>query len=59
MRRESFVAQSEVGIGAAYLFNDLGEPEIDQRGGALQGDLKGDYKTKYAYMTPFNRPSRF
>jgi len=33
----------DVTVGVAYEYADLGEAEIDQEGGSLQGPLKGEY----------------
>ena len=33
----------DVTVGVAYEYTDLGEAEIDQEGGPLQGPFKGDY----------------
>ena len=33
----------DVTVGVAYEYTDLGEAEIDQEGGPLQGPLKGEY----------------
>ena len=33
----------DVTVGVAYEYADLGEAEIDQEGGPLQGPLKGEY----------------
>lgn len=43
-----------VTLGAAYTYIDLGEAKIDQQGGALQGDLKGDYKTNHVHALALN-----
>ena len=46
-------------LGAAYTYIDLGDAEIDQEGGALQGDLKGDYKTNHIHALALNLIWRF
>jgi long-chain fatty acid transport protein len=48
-----------VTVGAAYTYIDLGEAEIDQQGGALQGNLKGDYKTNHVHVLALNLIWRF
>ena len=35
----------DVTVGLAYEYLDAGDAGIDQKGGPLQGDLKGDYGT--------------
>ena len=35
----------DVTLGAAYEYLDLGDGNINQTGGNLRGDLKGDYQT--------------
>jgi long-chain fatty acid transport protein len=41
-------------LGAAYTYVDLGDAKIDQQGGALQGNLKGDYKTNNIHALAVN-----
>jgi len=48
-----------VTLGAAYTYIDLGEAEIDQQGGPLQGNLKGDYKTNHVHILALNLIWRF
>jgi long-chain fatty acid transport protein len=48
-----------VTLGAAYTYIDLGEAKIDQQGGALQGNLKGDYKTNNVHILALNLIWRF
>lgn len=48
-----------VTIGGAYTYIDLGDAEIDQQGGALQGNLKGDYRTNHVHTLAFNLIWRF
>jgi long-chain fatty acid transport protein len=46
-------------LGAAYEYLDAGKAKIDQQGGALQGDLKGDYKTNEIHVFNVNVIWRF
>ncbi len=48
-----------VTIGGAYTYIDLGDAEIDQQGGPLQGNLKGDYKTNHVHTLALNLVWRF
>jgi long-chain fatty acid transport protein len=48
-----------VTLGAAYTYVDLGDAKIDQQGGALQGALKGDYKTDSMHVVALNLIWRF
>lgn len=48
-----------VTIGGAYTYIDLGDAEIDQQGGPLQGNLKGDYKTNHVNTLALNLIWRF
>jgi long-chain fatty acid transport protein len=48
-----------VTLGAAYEYLDAGEAKIDQQGGPLQGDLKGDYKTNEIHFINLNLIWRF
>jgi len=48
-----------VNLGGAYTFVDLGDAKIDQQGGQLQGDLKGDYKTNHLHALALNLTWRF
>ena len=48
-----------VTIGGAYTYIDLGDAEIDQQGGPLQGNLKGDYKTNHVHTLALNLIWRF
>lgn len=43
-----------VTVGAAYEYLDAGDAKIDQQGGPLQGDLKGDYKTNEVHVFNVN-----
>jgi long-chain fatty acid transport protein len=44
----------DVTVGAAYEYLDAGKAEIDQEGGPLQGDLKGDYSTNAIHFFAVN-----
>jgi long-chain fatty acid transport protein len=46
-------------LGAAYEYLDAGEAKIDQQGGLLQGDLKGDYKRNEIHFIILNLIWRF
>jgi long-chain fatty acid transport protein len=46
-------------LGAAYEYLDAGKAKIDQQGGALQGDLKGDYKSNEIHFINLNLIWRF
>jgi opacity protein-like surface antigen len=46
-------------LGAVYEYLDAGEAKIDQQGGPLQGDLKGDYKTNEIHFINLNLIWRF
>jgi long-chain fatty acid transport protein len=48
-----------VTLGAAYEYLDAGDAKIDQEGGPLQGDLKGDYKTNEIHFINLNLIWRF
>jgi len=48
-----------VTIGTAYTYVDLGDAKIDRQGGALQGVLKGDYKTNDMHVVALNLIWRF
>jgi len=48
-----------VTLGAAYEYLDAGEAKIDQQGGPLRGDLKGDYKTNEIHVFNVNVIWRF
>lgn len=48
-----------VTIGGAYTYIDLGDAEINQQGGPLQGNLKGDYKTNHVNTLALNLIWRF
>lgn len=48
-----------VTLGAAYEYLDAGDAKIDQQGGPLQGDLKGDYKTNEIHVINLNLIWRF
>jgi len=48
-----------VTLGGAYTYIDLGEAEIDQQGGLLQGNLKGDYKANHVHTFALNLIWRF
>lgn len=48
-----------VTIGGAYTYIDLGDAEIDQQGGPLQGNLKGDYKNNHVHTLALNLIWRF
>ena len=48
-----------VTLGAAYTYVDLGDARIDQQGEALQGALKGDYKTNNMHVVALNMNWRF
>jgi hypothetical protein len=40
---------SDVTLGAAYEYLDLGDADIDRTGGILRGDLKGKYKKNHIH----------
>ncbi len=44
----------DITVGAAYEYMDAGEAEIDQKGGPLQGSLKGDYDTNAIHFFAVN-----
>jgi long-chain fatty acid transport protein len=44
----------DVTVGAAYEYVDLGDAEIDQDGGPLQGPLKGEYDTNAIHFFAVN-----
>jgi long-chain fatty acid transport protein len=44
----------DVTMGVAYEYLDLGEAEIDQAGGPLQGPLKGEYDPNAIHFLAFN-----
>ena len=44
----------DVTVGAAYEYLDAGDAEIDQKGGPLQGSLKGDYDTNAIHFFAVN-----
>jgi long-chain fatty acid transport protein len=46
-------------LGAAYEYLDAGKAKIDQQGGPLQGDLKGDYKSNEIHFINLNLIWRF
>lgn len=46
-------------LGTAYEYLDAGDAKIDQQGGPLQGDLKGDYKTNEIHVFNLNLIWRF
>jgi long-chain fatty acid transport protein len=46
-------------LGTAYEYLDAGDAKIDQRGGPLRGDLKGDYKTNEIHVFNVNAIWRF
>jgi long-chain fatty acid transport protein len=46
-------------LGAAYEYLDAGDAKINQQGGPLQGDLKGDYKRNEIHFINVNLISRF
>ena len=48
-----------VTLGGAYTFIDLGDAKIDQQGGMLQGNLKGDYKTNNLHALALTLVWRF
>jgi long-chain fatty acid transport protein len=48
-----------VTLGAAYEYLDAGKAKIDQQGGPLQGDLKGDYKRNEIHFINLNLIWRF
>jgi len=49
-----------VTLGAAYEYLDAGDAKIDQqKGGSLQGDLKGDYKANEKHFINLNLIWRF
>jgi long-chain fatty acid transport protein len=46
-------------LGAVYTYVDLGDAKIDQQGGPLQGNLKGDYKTDNMHVVALSLIWRF
>ena len=44
----------DVTVGVAYEYADLGEAEIDQEGGPLQGSLKGEYDPNAIHFFAIN-----
>lgn len=48
-----------VTLGGAYTYVDLGDAEINQQGGPLQGSLKGDYQTNHVHTFALNLIWRF
>lgn len=44
----------DVNVGLAYEFLDLGNAKIDQEGGPLNGDLKGDYDPNHIHFIALN-----
>jgi long-chain fatty acid transport protein len=44
----------DVTLGAAYEYLDLGDANIDQTGGNLRGDLKGDYQKNRIHFIGLN-----
>jgi len=48
-----------VTVGGAYAYVDLGDADIDQQGGILQGNVKGDYKTNHVHTLALNLIWRF
>jgi len=46
-------------LGAAYEYLDAGKAKIDQQGGPLQGDLKGDYQSNEIHFINLNLIWRF
>jgi len=51
--------RENVTLGAAYEYLDGGAAKIDQQGGPLQGDLKGDYKSNEIHFFNLNLIWRF
>ena len=41
-------------VGAAYEYADLGKAKIEQEGGPLNGDLKGDYDPNHIHFVALN-----
>jgi long-chain fatty acid transport protein len=41
-------------LGAAYAYIDAGKAKIDQEGGLLQGEFKGDFKTNHIHTIAVN-----
>ena len=50
---------ADVTVGLAYEYLDAGDAGIDQEGGPLQGDLKGDYETNAIHFMAVNVILRF
>ena len=44
----------DVTVGVAYEYLDAGDGKIDQTGGPLQGDLKGEYGTNVIQFLAVN-----
>jgi long-chain fatty acid transport protein len=40
----------DITVGFAYEYADLGEHKLDQQGGPLQGELKGNYSSFHAHF---------
>lgn len=49
----------DITLGVAYEYENLGQAQIDQAGGTLQGPLKGDYSDNYLNYFLFNFIQRF
>jgi long-chain fatty acid transport protein len=45
---------NDMTVGIAYEYLDAGDAEIDQKGGPLQGPLKGDYDTNAIHFLAVN-----
>jgi long-chain fatty acid transport protein len=45
---------AQISVGVAYEFLDLGDANVNLKGGPLQGDLKGDYDPNHIHFTAVN-----
>jgi long-chain fatty acid transport protein len=49
-----FQLSSDVTLGKAYKYLDLGDGNIDRTGGLLRGELKGKYKKNHIHFLDVN-----
>jgi opacity protein-like surface antigen len=49
----------DITLEAAYEYLDLGEANINQTGGNLRGDLKGDFEKNQIHFFGFNMVWKF
>jgi long-chain fatty acid transport protein len=50
---------SDITIGGAYEFIDLGKARVDKQGGPLRGDVRGKYAKNYLHIFNFNMAWKF